>query len=177
MGSNRNTWKKLAMAIAVPGIAMGTLAGVAAAPAMAGTAHPQGHPIETISGSGNGNSGNVNVQASGVFSDRGHLNVNSPSRYTNVYLNRGTLFTVHGKGSTTTHIRRSSCFVTSETTTKYQIYGGTGRYRHISGSGTASITVTGVLPRTRSGRCNSNAAPLPWTEHTTFVARGPVKLR
>jgi hypothetical protein len=177
MGSNRKIWKKLAMAIAVPGVAMGTLAGVAAAPAMAGTAHPHGHPIETIRGSGNGNSGNVNVRAAGAFSDRGHLNLNSTSGFTEVYLSRGSLFTVHGKGSTTTSIRRSSCFVTSQTTTNYRIYGGTGRYRHISGSGTASITVTGVLPRLRHGRCDSSAAPLPWTEHTTFVARGPVNLR
>ena len=177
MGSNRSTWKKLAMAIAVPGVALGTLAGAAAAPAMAGTSHPHGHPIETIRGSGNGNSGNVNVQASGAFFDWGHLNLNSTSRFTEVHLTRGSLFTVHGKESTTTRIGRSSCFVTSETTTNYQIYGGTGRYRHISGSGTASITVTGVLPRLRHGRCDSNAAPLPWTEHTTFVARGPVNLR
>lgn len=60
------TWKKLAMAIAVPGMAVGTLAGVAAAPAMAATAHPRGSPIETISGWGSGPGGTVNVQASGV---------------------------------------------------------------------------------------------------------------
>jgi hypothetical protein len=42
MGSKRNAWKKLAMAIAVPGVAAGTLAGFAAGPAMAATAHPHG---------------------------------------------------------------------------------------------------------------------------------------
>src|ERR1700761_381449 len=143
MGSKRNAWKKLAMTVAVPGVALGTLA--AAAPAMASTAHPHGTPIETISGYSNGGRGNVSVQATGAFYDSGHLNVNSPGPFPTVNLNHGSLFPVHNQGSSHTNVNPFSCFATSRSTVNYSIVGGSGRYRHISGWGTATITVTGVL--------------------------------
>jgi hypothetical protein len=174
MGNKRNTWKKLAMAIAVPGVAVGTLAGVAAGPAMASTAHPHGPSIETIHGSGNGPSGNVNVWASGAFVDHGHLNVNSSGPFTEVHLSRGSLFVKHNQGWTQTHVNPWSCVVTSTNHSQYQIVGGSGHYRHISGHGDATITFTGVLPRKPNHQCKTNADPLPWTVHTTFEAQGPV---
>jgi hypothetical protein len=33
-----------------------------------------------------------------------------------------------------------------------------------------------VLPRKPNHHCNTNADPQPWTEHTTFLAQGPVYL-
>jgi len=38
MGMSKKAWRRLATAVAVPGSAVGALAGFAAAPAMAGTA-------------------------------------------------------------------------------------------------------------------------------------------
>jgi len=176
MGNKRNAWKKLAMAVAVPGVAVGTLAGVAAGPAMAATAHPHGSPIETISGGSSGSSGTVNVQASGVFHDWGYVNLNSNSPFTEVHLGHGSLWTVHNQGHTHTSVDPWSCAATSRTTVDYNITGGTGRYWHISGHGTATITVSGVLPRKNNHHCNTNAQPKPWTVHTTFLAQGPVHL-
>ncbi len=176
MGNKRNAWKKLAMTVAVPGVAVGTLAGFAAGPAMAGTTHPHPSSIETIRGYGHGGSGDVNVQATGVFYDFGHLNVNTPGPHATVHLSRGSLFVFHNQGWNKTHVNPWSCFATSKTRSQYWITGGSGRYRHISGHGDATITVTGVLPRKSNGHCNTNANPKPWTEHTTFVAQGPVDL-
>jgi hypothetical protein len=176
MGSKRNAWKKLAMTIAVPGVAVGTLAGFAAGPAMAATAHPHGNPNETISGSGNGPSGTVNVQASGVFHDFGHVNLGSNSPFTEVHLSHGSLYTLHNHGHNWTSVNPFSCFAASSTTVDYTITGGSGHYWHASGHGTATVTVTGVLPRKPNHHCNTNADPLPWTEHTTFLAQGPVYL-
>ena len=51
MGISKKAWRRLATAIAVPGTALGALAGFAAAPAMAGTAQPQtASPNETFYG-------------------------------------------------------------------------------------------------------------------------------
>jgi hypothetical protein len=177
MGSKRNSWKKLAMAVAVPGIAVGTLAGVAAGPAMAGTTHPHPAPwIETFHGDGNGPSGNVNIWASGAFNDHGHLNVNSSGPFTTVHLSRGSLYVKHNQGWTQTHVNPNSCWVTSTNHSQYQIVGGSGHYQHISGHGDATIGFSGVLPRKKNGQCNTKADPEPWTVHVTFDAQGPVHL-
>src|ERR1700753_1305770 len=109
MGNKRNAWKKLAMAVAVPGVAVGTLAGVAAGPPMAATAHPHGSPIETISGGSSGSSGTVNVQASGVFHDWGYVNLNSNSPFTEVHLGHGSLCPVHNQGHTSTTVSPGDC--------------------------------------------------------------------
>ncbi len=177
MGSKRNAWKKLAMAVAVPGVAVGTLAGFAAAPAMAGTNYPHPAQFETIRGYGQGPGGIVNVQAAGAFYDYGWLNLNSGSNSTEVHLSQGSLYTVEDQGSNRTRIQPFSCSVTSQTTVDYWILGGSGRYRHVSGQGTATITTSGVLPRKHHGQCDTNANPLPGSEHTTFVAQGPVEFR
>jgi hypothetical protein len=83
---------------------------------------------------------------------------------------------VHNTGHNWTSVNPFSCAVTSKSTVDYTITGGTGHYWHISGHGTATITVTGVLPRKPNHHCNTTAAPQPWTEHTTFLAKGPVHL-
>jgi len=83
---------------------------------------------------------------------------------------------VHNQGHTHTSVDPWSCAATSRTTVDYNITGGTGRYWHISGHGTATITVSGVLPRKNNHHCNTNAQPKPWTVHTTFLAQGPVHL-
>jgi len=175
MGSKRNSWKKLAMAIAVPGVAVGTLAGFAAAPAMASTTRP-GPAIKTIQGYGNGPSGNLHVWASGAFFDHGSLNVNSPGPFDQVHLSHGSLFVQHSQGWTQTHVNPWSCVTTSTNHSQYQIVGGSGQYQHVWGYGDATITFTGQLPRKPNQQCNTKADPLPWTVQTTFEARGPVSL-
>jgi hypothetical protein len=37
---------------------------------------------------------------------------------------------------------------------------GIGAYRGLTGTTTATLTVAGVLPKTKSGTCNQKAAPL-----------------
>jgi hypothetical protein len=176
MRTKRNVVKKLAMAVAIPGVTLGALAGFAAAPAMAGTAQP--NPMaqyESFHGFGNGSLGNVAVLASGAFFDSGFLNVNS-GPYTTVHLNRGNLFTYDSHGNTTSSVRRGSCAVTYRTTTVFTVLGGTGRYFGVHVLGAATITETGILPRRMNGRCNTNAAAIPFTVHTTLAANAGLYL-
>ena len=74
MGMSKKAWRRLATAVAVPGTALGALAGFAAAPAMAGTVQPQLMPAnETFYGYSTVYSEYIPVKASGVISDRGYL--------------------------------------------------------------------------------------------------------
>lgn len=172
-------WKRLATAAAIPAIAIGVLAGFGAAPAMAGTAH---HPVfhqETIKGQVRGTSGIVPVWASGAFYDYGTVNLNGPAAgVTGIEFSRGTLYAYHNAGTSTNHVNPWTCAFLSTNTSQYWVVGGTGRYWHAQGWGTAYITFSGVLPRLHHGHgpCNTSAAPLPWTAHETFLAKGPVAL-
>jgi hypothetical protein len=170
MRIKRNSVKRLAMAVAVPGMALGTLAGFAASPALAGTAHPhQPAQYERISGFGNGGFGEVSVQANGAFTDFGYLNVNS-GQYTTVHLSRGDLYVYEGYGYTTSNVRPETCAVTYRTNTEFIVYAGSGRYYGVHGYGSATITETGALPRKQNGQCNTNADPISNTVHNRVVA-------
>ncbi len=80
MGTTGRAWRKLAMAVAVPGVVLGTLAGFSA-PAMAGAAKHQSPPFgtETFHGYGAGDyEGNLPIYASGLFNDNGHIDLQRP---------------------------------------------------------------------------------------------------
>jgi hypothetical protein len=176
MRITRNTVKKLAMTVAVPGMALGTLAGFAAGPAMAGTAQPhQPTQYERISGFGNGGYGEVSVQATGAFFDFGHLNVNS-GPWTTVHLSRGDLYAYDYYSNTTTNLRQATCSVTYRTNTGFEVVGGSGRYNNVQGYGSATITETGTLPRKQNGHCNTNADPISYTVHNRVVANAELDL-
>ncbi len=175
MGITRKTVRKLALAVAVPGVTIGTLAGFAVAPAMAGTA--QSHaPVryERISGYSNGLMNSLPVQVTGGFFDHGTLRSTGPgpSNFT-LYLGQGRQYLSLGFVPTQPHVNPATCRVTYHINTGMYIYGGTGQYYGYHGYGSASITETGAVPRV-NGHCSSAFNVIPSTAHTTFVATAEV---
>ena len=85
MGISRKAVKKLALAVAVPGITLGSLAGFAAAPAGASTAQPHAPNFryERISGYSNGLMNSLPVQVTGSFFDNGRLRGTGPDEILN----------------------------------------------------------------------------------------------
>jgi len=178
MGIGGRTWRKLAMTVAVPGAAIGALAGFGAAPAMAGMATSHKPPPlqnEKFHGSVAGENSVVPIWASGDFSDSGVIDLNGPNPGLNVHLHHGSLFVLHYSDDPSTHIYQESCTAVYTDDSDYLITGGTGRYRHAFGSGVARIRTTAVLRRNRNGTCNPSE-PMPGSVYTVFDAHGPFTL-
>ncbi|HYY18900.1 MAG TPA: hypothetical protein VE864_08670, partial [Streptosporangiaceae bacterium] len=165
--------KKLALAVAVPSMTLGTLAGFAAAPAMASTAqsHGPGVRYERISGFSNGLMNSLPVQVTGGFFDSGTLHSAGP--YLALTLGQGSQYMALGSVSALPHVNPATCRVTYHINTSLHIYGGTGQYAGFHGYGSASITETGAVPRV-NGHCSSAFNVIPSTAHTTFVASAEV---
>src|ERR1700754_2664263 len=123
MGITRKTARKLALAVAVPGVTIGTLAGLAG-PAMGGTA--QSHaPVryERISGYSNGLMNSLPVQVTGGFFDAGTLRSNGPgpSSFT-LYLGQGRQYLSLSFVPTQPHVNPATCRVTYHINTGLHIY-------------------------------------------------------
>lgn len=71
-------------------------------------------------------------------------------------------------------VNPKTCFSLFEVESKITLGGGTGRYAHISGSGSALIVDMGIAARTHKGACNLNANPTANEE--TITATAKVKL-
>jgi len=179
MGISGKAWRKLAAAVAVPGAAIGALAGFGVGPAMASTARPSPVAIETLHGhvAGTGLSPEVPVQESGAFSDHGYIAMRSDGHIINLSGNRQTVRLSRGNiyfGTSHDHymgtIARQSCTWAYTETFSYGITGGTGRYQGARGSGRARIQVTAVLRR-QHGHCTLGE-PTPGTVSVTIDARG-----
>jgi hypothetical protein len=169
--------KKLAMAVVVPGVAIGTFAGLGLAPAMASTAQAAHHKEfkeEVIAGATGSSSGWVPVSAYGAFRDRGVINLNGPSAgFTSIWFKHGKFTVYHNAGTSKSHLNKWTCVAVDKIVSQYWVVGGTGRYNHAEGWGTAHITFSAVLPK-HHGKCDSGGKPL--STFTTFVAQGPVAL-
>jgi hypothetical protein len=74
-----------------------------------------------------------------------------------VHLPGGTFKLVH-TSPPAPKVNLKECLATATGTAKYKITGGTGRYRGISGKGTAVISEIGILGRVK-GACSENAQP------------------
>ncbi len=176
MRTKGRTWQRLATAIAVPGIAIGALAGAGVAPAMASTTHHSVYKWETIRGYAHGGNGIVPIWAYGAFYDHGVINLNGPDPgVTRLHFSRGVLRVYHKSVSQSMRVNPKSCYAVFRDKADYQILGGTGRYRHARGWGMAYVSFSGVLPK-KHGKCDENANPLPGTALETFLAQGPVAL-
>jgi hypothetical protein len=171
MGITGRAWRKLAMAAAVPGVALGTLAGFSA-PAMASTAQP--HVVyshETFHGFVRGISPYIPIYADGVVSDHGYLNLTGTNPGYIVHLRNGSLYVDYYNSSNSSHIAQQSCNATFSDTVDYTINGGTGNYEYAYGTGTAHVRITAVLYR-HNGTCDPSD-PIPNTVYTSFWASGP----
>jgi hypothetical protein len=173
MGISKKAWRMLATAVAVPGSALGALAGFAAAPAMAGTAQPQmPAPNETFSGYSTVYSEYIPVNASGVIRDRGYLDLNG-DRQATVVLRHGSIYVSIGHRHISMSLDRRSCELTNTETFRYQITGGTQRYHDARGDGRGRIEVTSVVRR-HHGMCEADA-PIPGTTSVRLEAVGNIR--
>ena len=170
MGISGKAWRRLAAAVAVPGAAIGALAGFSVAPAMAGTAQPKPYGIETLHGHivGAGLNPRVPVYESGVFSDRGYIDLGGDGH--TIYLNRGNIYIDTSNNGHTDKIDREVCTSAHTETFDYHITGGSGLYKDADGRGSARIQVTTALRR-HNGICDGNE-PVPGTSSLTIDARG-----
>ena len=170
-------WRKLAMKVTVPGVAIGALAGFGTAPATAGVtiSHKPPPQNESFRGIVRGVSGFVPIWASGVVSDNGYIDLTAPNPGDYVHLHHGSLGVSHSGDRTKSHVDQRSCTAVYTDNSDYTIDGGTGLYRHASGHGTARVRVTAVLQRDRDGTCNPDE-PMPGSVYTSFNAHGSFTL-
>jgi len=159
MGIQKKAIRRLALAVAVPGMTAGALAGFAAAPAMASTAQPQArYPVyERISGFSNTLANSVNVQVTGGFFDNGtaSLNLNDGPSAT-VSLSQGTQTIALDPTSVTTKLHPGTCSGTIRIIADLEVTGGTGAYADLTGPGTATLTGNISVPRQFNGGCKLN---------------------
>jgi len=171
MRISKKAWRTLATAVAVPGSALGALAGFAAVPAMAGTAQPQmGHPAtETFYAYGAAISeADIPVYASGAFSDQGYLEVSDISG--TIVLRHGDIYFTPTERRSYSHTYPQSCNVTETLTFSYHITGGTGSYAGARGRGHGSIDIWAVVRRDH-GTCDPSE-PIPNTIRVLLDASG-----
>jgi hypothetical protein len=67
----------------------------------------------------------------------------------------------------------TTCLGVFEATAKITVGGGTGKYRRITGSGSATINDMAIASRTKRGVCDFNANPV--VNEQTITARAQVK--
>lgn len=173
----RGRARKLATAIAVPGMVMGAFAATGAAPAMASTSHHQAMlGYETFHGYGTGeyygHFGVVPLYAHGVINDHGFIDVFGPNPGDIIHLSHGNL-DVHHFDHGHEHLYPASCTVVLSVHSRYIILGGTGEYRHVHGYGHSDLEFTAVTGRDYHGNCDLKRI-LPSSARAYFDASGPL---
>ena len=76
---------------------------------------------------------------------------------------KGTFKVTH-TGPQTFKVNSKTCFFSAPSKGTIKISGGTGAYKGISGKGTYSASVIGILAKTKTGACNENANPVAFQE-------------
>jgi hypothetical protein len=120
--------------------------------------------------------------ATGVFSATGTARATSkaataPLKAT--FSNGTLLISQVSAGRQSRAINTRTCAVAyTETGARYTVASGTGRYKGISGRGTATLKLTGRLPKLSNGKCNESpsATPIAGTTTSFIDVSGPVTL-
>jgi len=168
--------RRLALAVAVPGMTAGALAGFAAAPAMASTAQPHAHfPVyERLSGFSNTLANSMNVQATGGFFDNGTANLGFGVGLTaTVSLSKGTqtIAVLADPSDISFNLHESTCSGTIRLNAPLEVTSGTGAYAGLTGPGTVTLTGNISVPRQFNGGCNLDIAnPMSLAVHLSLVA-------
>jgi hypothetical protein len=173
MRIHKRAMKRLALALAVPGMAAGALAGFAAAPALASTAQQSARPpaFERISGFSNDLSSSMNVQVTGGYFDNGSVSLGLLGGLATVSLTQGTQTVYLLPGGFTYNLHPGTCSGTIKLTAGLYILGGTGAYSGVTGTGSATLTGDISVPRQFNGGCNLNIAnPMSLAAHLNLVA-------
>ena len=173
----RGRARKLATAIAVPGMVMGAFAATGAAPAMASTSHHQAMlGYETFHGYGTGeyfgHFGVVPLYAHGVINDNGFIDLLGPNPGDIIHLRHGDL-DVHHTDYGHEHLYPASCTVVLSAHSRYTILGGTREYSGATGFGHSFVEFTAVTGRDHNGNCDIRRI-IPSSARVYFDASGPL---
>ena len=113
--------------------------------AVSGTEHFQ---IMSTSGT----SSTASVIATGVFTAGGVARSGTPAG--TFVFPAGSFKVVHSKGTGTQTFNRKTCLLTVNLKGTYKIFGGTGKYAGISGSGKYQLSILAVAARS-AGKCTT----------------------
>lgn len=132
-------------------------------PALSGTEH-----IQLVSTSG---PSTLTAIAGGVFTAGGVYHQGSQTA--TVVFPGGTYTVDPSQGIGPQTFNPRTCLLTVSQHGTFRVYGGTGKYAGISGSGTYRVSLLEVEARS-GGKCSQNEAPVAYQEIVT--ASGPVRL-
>jgi uncharacterized membrane protein len=132
--------------------------------AVSGTEHIQ---IMTTSGTAT----TASVIAWGVFTAAGvdHMG----NSVDTIVFPGGTVKVKHPSGGGPGNFNTKTCLFTANESAPYTIVGGTGKYKGITGHGTAVVSIVGIAARVK-GACSETAPPVAW--HQVITGSGPFKL-
>jgi hypothetical protein len=136
---------------------------------------------ETITGNTTSSANKLTIQlvASGVVADTGHISLGGGSNAATGFLvlYKGKLAVFHSKSVTTGgQPNTKTCAATGTARGTYKVIGArsTGLYKGATGHGIYTVVFSGHLPRLKNGKCNlsRNAQFVKGTSLTTFTAKG-----
>ena len=115
-------------------------------------------------------SGKASVIATGAFTAGGTTNLNTT--VATLRFSGGSFRINPRPAQTHAHIDPRTCVLSAFQQGSYRIGHGTGRFAHISGSGTYAAELLGVLARNARGKCSESKPPRALQQVVT--AHGPV---
>lgn len=156
----------LSVAAVIGGVGLASASASPAAAARSGTEH---FSLMTTKPSG---SRSV-IIASGLFT-AGGVDINGNT--TDLVRLPGGTFKIHHGGAV--HVLKqqfnpATCLANFKATAKFTVGGGTGKYKGITGSGMAVISLLFIARRTK-GHCNPNGTPV--VNEQTITATGRIRL-
>jgi hypothetical protein len=107
----------------------------------------------------------------GVFTDYGvDYSGNTVDK---IVLQKGSYKVAHSQGTGPQYVNPKTCLNIIDQHGTYKVYGGTGKYRGIRGSGTYHLSLTFIAARV-GGKCSQTKPPVAFQQIIT--ASGPVSL-
>jgi hypothetical protein len=105
-----------------------------------------------------------NIILTGAINDHGvdHQGVAGKGTINKLVLTHGTFEVDTSKLNLNPPLDPKTCSIAGSTTAPVTIVAGsgTGAYRGLRGAVKTTVTIAGVLPTLKSGKCNGNAAPV-----------------
>jgi hypothetical protein len=128
----------------------------------AGAGKPAGGVVHVYEVDPSLNSSVGNIILTGAISDHGKDHIGVAKNINKLVLSKGSFEVDVAKLNPPTRLDAKSCAFTSSGSGVVPIVSGsgTGAYRGLTGTTKATLTLIGVLPKTKSGACNQKAAPL-----------------
>ena len=151
-----------ATAVLATGVGLGTASASPTPAARSGIEHLY---LMTTSATSN----RYSLITTGVFTAGGVDISTSPT--TDTALLPGGTFKIHHPGNTgAPKVNPATCLFTLTTTDKITLNGGTGKYKGITGSGKAVVSIIAIAARSH-GHCSENANPVAWQQTIDATAK------